>query len=44
MSNQSEILYEDKDVKITKTHLTIKWYYFPIGTSKVIPISKITKV
>jgi hypothetical protein len=40
----ASILYEDDFVKLTKSSLRIKWYYFPIGASKVIPLKSIQKV
>lgn len=41
---KEEILYEDKDVRITNKEVVIKWYFFPIATSKKIPLKKITRV
>ncbi|TFJ84547.1 hypothetical protein NSK_004013 [Nannochloropsis salina CCMP1776] len=40
----ASILYEDDFVKLTKSSLRIKWYYFPIGASKVIPLKSIQKI
>jgi hypothetical protein len=34
------VVYEDGYVKLTETHITIKWYYFPYG-SKVISYREI---
>lgn len=44
MDLSAKVLYDDKDVKIRESGITIKCYYFPIGTSKRIPISKIKDV
>ena len=41
---EEKILFEDKDVKITNQYVYIKWYFFPIGTTKKIPIADIKKV
>lgn len=43
MIHEEKILFEDKDVKITDRMLIIKCYYFPIGTSKKIPLRDITR-
>ena len=40
----NKILFEDKDVKITDKEVIIKFYYFPICTSKVIPFSRIQNI
>jgi hypothetical protein len=40
----SKILFNDKDVKVREECITIKNYYFPIGTSKRIPINEIKDV
>lgn len=32
----SDVLYDDKYVRLTETHLIIKCYYFPLGTPKCI--------
>ena len=44
MVEEGKIVYEDKDVRITEKYVVIKWYFFPIATSKKIPLSKIQKV
>ena len=44
MDLSAEVLYNDKDVKIRASGLTIKCYYFPLGTSKRIPIADIIDV
>lgn len=41
---QQKLLFEDKDIRITTQYLTIKCYYFPIGTSKKIPLKDIARV
>lgn len=38
MDLSAKVLYDDKDVKIRESGVTIKTYYFPFGTSKRIPI------
>ena len=38
------ILYNDKDIKIRESGLTIKNYFFPIATSKRIPLQEIRNV
>ncbi|CAG8717363.1 1708_t:CDS:2 [Ambispora leptoticha] len=40
----SSNLYEDKFFIVTSTHLIIKKFYFPLGTSKSIPLTEITSV
>ncbi|EWM23543.1 hypothetical protein Naga_100339g4 [Nannochloropsis gaditana] len=40
----ASILYEDDFIKLTGSSLRIKWYYFPIGASKVIPLKSIQKI
>ena len=42
MSDQ--VLFEDRDVKITSKEVIIKCYYFPFGNRKVIPFSRIKKI
>ena len=37
----ASLLYEDKFVRLTEESVELKWYYFPFGTSKVIPWSDI---
>jgi hypothetical protein len=32
----TEVLYEDKYVRLTNSEMHLKWYFFPVGT-KVIP-------
>jgi len=46
MNQQEEerVLFEDKDVKITNKFVYIKWYFFPFGATKKIPIKSIKKV
>ena len=39
-----DVLYEDKDVTITKDHVIIRCYYFPFGNSKKISFRKIKQV
>jgi len=39
--SKSDVLYEDKFVKVTKTHLIIKWYYFPTATNAHVEWAKI---
>ena len=41
---KANILYEDKDVRITDQDVKIKCYFFPIGKSKTIPYKKIKYV
>ncbi|CAG8509422.1 2844_t:CDS:2 [Ambispora gerdemannii] len=38
------LLYDDIFFSATTKHLIIKKYYFPIGTSKYIPLTEITSV
>lgn len=38
------MIYEDKDVKITNLFVYIKWYFFPFGLTKKIPIKSIKRV
>ncbi|ORX87449.1 hypothetical protein BCR32DRAFT_324431 [Anaeromyces robustus] len=40
----SSTLYEDKYVKITNTHISLKKYYFPSFTSKNIAFTDIEKI
>ena len=40
----NKILFEDHHVKITDNEVVIKFYYYPIGTKKVIPMDKIRDV
>jgi hypothetical protein len=44
MDLTSPVIYNDKDIKIRESGLTIKCYYFPISTSKRIPITEIRDV
>ena len=39
-----EIIYEDAYVKLTNQRLVLKWYTFPIATSKAIPLIAIKEV
>ena len=39
-----KILYEDKFITITEAYLTIKKYYFPLGTSKTIFFNEMKKI
>mgnify|MGYP003385627765 CR=1 FL=1 len=41
MNTQNDILYQDDKITITNTEITVKMYYFPIGTSRVIPLRSI---
>mmetsp|Transcript_28063 Transcript_28063/g.59244 ORF Transcript_28063/g.59244 Transcript_28063/m.59244 type:complete len:122 (-) Transcript_28063:356-721(-) len=36
--------YNDKYITLTNTTLILKTYYFPIGTSKIIPLSNIERI
>ena len=38
-----KVLYSDQYLKITDKYLEIYYYYFPIGTSKIIQLSEIQK-
>lgn len=42
--SKPDVLYEDKFVKVTKTQLTIKWYYFPTATNAHVEWSKIQTI
>ena len=37
-------LYDDEYVQVTDTHVILKTYYFPFGTSKKIPFEKIERI
>jgi hypothetical protein len=37
-------LYEDKHVKLAKTELEIKWYYFPTAGTRKVELDKITAI
>lgn len=37
-------LYEDRWITCTPQHLTIRGYYFPMGTAKTIPLDRIEHV
>ncbi|HZR42253.1 MAG TPA: hypothetical protein VFB12_19190 [Ktedonobacteraceae bacterium] len=39
-----EILYDDGLIKLDSEGLTIRFYYFPLGTSKHIPYTRIKSV
>ena len=41
---RSKVLYDDENIKIREKCITLKKYYFPICTSRRIPIDEITKV
>eukprot|EP01119_Soliformovum_irregulare_P021819 TRINITY_DN733_c0_g1_i1.p1 TRINITY_DN733_c0_g1~~TRINITY_DN733_c0_g1_i1.p1 ORF type:complete len:130 (-),score=30.95 TRINITY_DN733_c0_g1_i1:171-560(-) len=36
-----KVLYEDKWIRIGQDYIELKYYYFPIGTTKIIPLSLI---
>lgn len=40
----SAVLYRDRRIECTSTHLVIRGYYFPIGPPKVIPYRRIRAV
>ncbi len=44
MDLSAKVLYDDKDVKIRESGVTIKCYFFPFGNSKRIPIDRIKDV
>ncbi len=43
-SQDTQILFEDKFIKITDRDVTIFWYYFPFAISKIIPLEEIKNV
>ena len=44
MDLSAPIVYNDKDIKIRESGITLKCYYFPFATSKRIPLSTIKDV
>ncbi|CAG8577832.1 8174_t:CDS:2 [Acaulospora morrowiae] len=40
----NDILYSDPHFHITATHLTIKYYYFPVPMPIVIPLTEIVSI
>eukprot|EP01119_Soliformovum_irregulare_P022098 TRINITY_DN7495_c0_g1_i1.p1 TRINITY_DN7495_c0_g1~~TRINITY_DN7495_c0_g1_i1.p1 ORF type:complete len:128 (+),score=17.92 TRINITY_DN7495_c0_g1_i1:70-453(+) len=37
------VLYDDKYIRIAQDHIELKFYYFPFGGSKIIPLSTIRR-
>ena len=44
MDRTAPVVYNDKDIKIRESGITIKSYYFPLGIAKRIPLDKIKDV
>ena len=44
MDRTAPVVYNDKDIKIRESGITIKAYYFPVGIAKRIPLDKIKGV
>jgi len=44
MDLTAPVYYNDKDIKIRESGITLKNYFFPIATSKRIPFSEIKDV
>ena len=44
MNLKAKVLYDDKNVKIRESGVTIKSYYFPFCVSKRIPLTEIKDV
>ena len=39
-----DVLYSEEYFTVTRTNLIINYYYFPLGTSKTIPLRKIVSI
>ncbi len=44
IQNEEQVLFEDKDVKVTNKFVYIKWYFFPFAQTKKIAIKDIKLV
>lgn len=40
-TDRNQVLYEDSCMRITDKDIEMKWYIFPLGTKKVIPLRKV---